>query len=467
MTVQNPFLQIEHSIRKELSIAEVADILGRTVRRDWANKCITFLVELSAYSDDSQLNQKNASESSTGKSYLPLEIALLFPPADIKWAAYASPTSFFHDYATKDVEEKEVEEKDAQGLPILAKRKVVTYRIDLERKILIFLDMPHDELLKKLRPLLSHDKKELEYFITDKSGKGELRTKHIIMRGFPAVIFCTGFLTAEDQEATRLLVLSPEISNDKIREAIVLRAFREGDKEGFEKWLAEDERRKYLMQRIREIRDLDVKRIQVPGHADIAEAFIRSKTKMSPRLSRDISRIISLVKAHALLNAFTRAHEEGVLYANDRDVEAALRLYGEIDRSQEAGIAPYVFEMYEKVFRALGGPEGADGFNRKQIHQKYFEVYGKFLGKTLDKQVLPALEAAGMITSEQSSKDGRVTDFYLTSKGATPSSGGILLKAWQTVKRERDGAFAGFWMSLEVGGKIPPSRGASPLHQGP
>lgn len=178
---ENPFFQIEYAIRREIGIAEIADILGRTVRKDHANKCLTFLTELSAYSDDAQLNQKNASESSTGKSYLPLEIAALFPSEDVIFIAYASPTSFFHDHATKEVEEHEVEENG-----LIVKRKALKFKIDLERKILIFLDMPHDELLKKLRPLLSHDRKELEYFITDKSGKGALRTKHIIIRGFPA-----------------------------------------------------------------------------------------------------------------------------------------------------------------------------------------------------------------------------------------------------------------------------------------
>jgi len=34
-------------------------------------------------------------------------------------------------------------------------------QVDLSKKILIFLDMPHDQLLRRLRPILSHDKKSL------------------------------------------------------------------------------------------------------------------------------------------------------------------------------------------------------------------------------------------------------------------------------------------------------------------
>jgi len=41
---------------------------------------------------------------------------------------------------------------------------------------------------------LSHDRKELLYKITDRREKKGLRTKNVIIRGFPSVIFCTGSL---------------------------------------------------------------------------------------------------------------------------------------------------------------------------------------------------------------------------------------------------------------------------------
>jgi len=74
--------------------------------------------------------------------------------------AYSSPTAFFHDKGTWD-EEKEM------------------ITINLENKILIFLDQPHNQLLERLRPLLSHDQKELSYKITDKREKLGLRTKNV------------------------------------------------------------------------------------------------------------------------------------------------------------------------------------------------------------------------------------------------------------------------------------------------
>ena len=69
----------------------------------------------------------------------------------------------------------------------------------MEKKIVIFLDQPHFMLLERLRPLLSHDRKELQYKITDRSEKRGLRTKNV--KGYPTVIFCTGKLNPDEQGA--------------------------------------------------------------------------------------------------------------------------------------------------------------------------------------------------------------------------------------------------------------------------
>ena len=57
-----------------------------------------------------RLTTENASENSTGKSYLPLEIAALFLRRT-ESSLLRFPASFFHDHVTKEVEEQEEEEK--------------------------------------------------------------------------------------------------------------------------------------------------------------------------------------------------------------------------------------------------------------------------------------------------------------------------------------------------------------------
>ena len=135
---------MEKNSIKPLTIQELLEVLGITIKHGNLNKLITFLSMLSAYTEDSQFNVSFRAPSSTGKSYIPIELARYFPPEDVIIIAYSSPTAFYHDAGEWD------EEKQA----------IV---VNLERKILIFLDQPHDQLLQRLRPLLSHDRKELLY----------------------------------------------------------------------------------------------------------------------------------------------------------------------------------------------------------------------------------------------------------------------------------------------------------------
>ncbi len=126
--------------------AALINVLGQTIKRDDINKLITFLAMLSVYTEDSQLNISFNAPSSSGKSFIPLEVARLFPKEDVIQVGYCSPTAFFHDVGEFN--------EDKQG-----------YIVNLSKKILIFLDQPHTLLLQHLRPMLSHDKKEIQTLI--------------------------------------------------------------------------------------------------------------------------------------------------------------------------------------------------------------------------------------------------------------------------------------------------------------
>ena len=170
-------------------------------------KLITFNAMLLAQTNEDQLNLGFQAESSAGKSYIPIEVANYFPKDEIEIIASASPTAFYHDKGEWD-----------------DKRKVMIR--NLAGKNLIFLDMPHFQLLEKLRPLLSHDKKELHYKITDKNQKMGLRTKNVIIRGYPSVFFCRTKTDPDDQEKTRMLLLSPSVDQEKLQESLLLSTLR-------------------------------------------------------------------------------------------------------------------------------------------------------------------------------------------------------------------------------------------------
>ena len=178
------------------------------IKFDEINKLIVFLAMVTAFSEDSQMNIMMNAPSSAGKSFIPLEIAKLFPSESVQDFHYVSPNAFFHDFAEYD------EELDMKV-------------IKLDRKILIFVDQPHPELLQRLRPLLSHDKKILTSKIVDKNQKGGNQTKTVSIQGYPTVIFCTAHTLMDAQESTRFILLSPQIHQDKLRASIELRIARE------------------------------------------------------------------------------------------------------------------------------------------------------------------------------------------------------------------------------------------------
>jgi DNA primase len=384
-----------------ISSDKLLETLGLTIKYDAENKLATFLCELSAYTESSQFNISYNAPSSTGKSYIPTEIARLFPQDDVMEIAYCSPTAFFHDVGQYD--------KDKNS-----------YLVDLSHKILIFLDQPHNELLARLRPLLSHDKKEIAIKITDKTQKNGTKTKNILLRGYPSVIFCTAGLHIDEQEATRFLLLSPEVSQDKIQQGISATILKEADSESFVSWLEENPDRVLLKERIRAIKLENIKEINISSHEKIKERFLSKNKTLKPRHQRDIKRLLSLIKSFALLNVWWREQNGSTISANEDDIEDAFKLWDKIAVSQELNLPPYIYNLYTEVILPAwvakndGRNEvfeeitGKLGLSRQEVLTKHFEVYGRLLdGHQLRQQILPMLETAGLILQEQDPNDKR------------------------------------------------------------
>ncbi len=381
-----------------LTINELTDILGLTIKMDTENKAVTFLCQLAAYSDSSQFNISFNAPSSTGKSYIPTEIARLFPDTDVREIGYCSPTAFFHDAGEWD-----------------AKKQVMV--VDLSRKILIFLDQPHTMLLEHLRPLLSHDQPEISLKITDKTQKYGLKTKTVILRGYPSVIFCTAGLKLDEQEATRFLLLSPEVNQEKIRQGIMAAIRREADNNKFKSWLDANPERKLLKDRIRAIKKAHIGEIKLDNYTEIEQRFLAARPLLKPRHQRDIRRLIALIKACALLNLWWRDYTGNTITANHADVDEGFKIWDKISVSQELNIPPYLYNLYQEVVVAAWQDKNqvpepivglSVGVTRQDIQQKHIQVHGRPLDTIqLRQQILPMLEAVGLITQEDDPTDKR------------------------------------------------------------
>lgn len=398
-----------------LTTEKLVKVLGLTIKKDENNKLVTFLCELSAYTESSQFNISFNAPSSTGKSYIPTETAHLFPEADVVEIGYCSPTAFFHQVGEYDKERK-------------------GYIIDLSRKVLIFLDQPHTQLLERLRPLLSHDKKEIQLKITDKTQKFGLKTKSVFLKGFPSVIFCTAGLKIDEQEATRFLLLSPETNQEKIREAIHERIRKETDSDSYKNWLEENPERKLLKERILAIKQEGIIDIKINSPERIEELFFARNKYLKPRHQRDIGRVISLVKAFALLNLWFRQKEGATIVANDEDVTNAFTIWDQISESQELNLPPYIYNLHREIILPawqeknsnrcdFQGVTGELGLTRQDLVRKHFKVYGRMIVDwQLRQEILPMLETAGLITQEPDPVDRRRTLIYPTTPLTIPDT---------------------------------------------
>lgn len=395
---------MNQTVFQPLTVPELVKILGLTIKKDEENKIVSFLCQLSAYTDNCQFNISFNAPSSTGKSFIPTEIARLFPAADVKEIGYCSPTAFFHDTGEYN--------KELEG-----------YMVDLSRKILIFLDQPHTQLLERLRPVLSHDQKEIRLKITDKSQKHGLKTKNIIVKGFPSVIFCTAGLKIDEQEATRFFLLSPEVNHEKIRQAILEKIKKETDNASYRSWLDEVPERKLLIERILAIKGEGIQEVKIYSPTTIIERFMGQNKVLKPRHQRDIGRLLALVKSFALLNLWWRDKEGSTITANEQDIEAAFEVWNKISVSQELNLPPYIYKLYQEVILVAWDERVKEtandikdkGLSRQDILQKHYAVYGRMLDNTqLRQQILPMLETAGLITQEPHPTDRRKLLVYPT-----------------------------------------------------
>jgi hypothetical protein len=368
------------SLEKPLTIEGLQQILDTTIKCDGPNKVITFLTMLLTYTDSEQVNVGFLAESSTGKSYIPLELSWYFPKEDVIKLGYVSPTAFFHEWGQIEKIETFEGERHAK------------IHVNLANKLLIFLDMPHAGLLERLRPLLSHDERQIQSRITDRTQKYGMKTKTVIITGYPTVLFCSANESLNEQEKTRLLLLSPEKSQEKLLAALMLKLLKESDREAFNRYMESEPSRVFLRARVECIKAAGIKNIIIPEglRSQILKQFTEKRRWLQPRHLRDISRLLALIKAHGLLNYAHRPRSNDTLTVNVEDVEAGLKLYESVSEPNELGVSPEQYEVYKAMQQ-----DGAEGYNIREFQKLYFKYFYKPVGYGKAWKILNNLSSAG------------------------------------------------------------------------
>jgi len=334
--------------------------------------------------------------------YIPLELCKYFPEEDVKRIGYASPTAFFHDYILQN--------KKAKG-------KQRTRVVDLHQKILIFIDQPHDLLLQRLRPILSHDKKVIELLITDRSKNKSLRTNHIDVKGYPTVIFSSAKFQMSNQEKTRLLLLSPETTQTKLHDSIELRIWKESNRKAYNSTLNTDAERNRLKQRVLEVKRAKIKYIVIPESfvEAITERFFKKHEQLLPRNQRDVSRLLSMIKANALLNFKFRRRDIDSIFVDEEDIDAGFELYETVSEANELGLSPELYRIYmhlreylEKNFTKY--PQGLAITDYQVFYNKTFYRNPNY---DAARDTLKSLVSLNLLIENQDAFDRRIKRYML------------------------------------------------------
>lgn len=433
----------------EITLAEVASVLSSTITHDDVNKQIVLLAGVLNYTDELQLNIGFNSGSSTGKSYIVLEVLKLFPQVDINRYAYVSTQAFYWETGSLTTEDgKPLADRDAyveEGLnewtvnnpiPEMGEGRKSwrenrgqeksrlktewnniekTITVDLEKRVLVFIDMPSDNLLQRLRPMLSHDLKELEVNITDKDGSGGNKTKHIRIKGYPTVFFLSAGISANEQERNRMFMLSAETSQNKLTASIKMSAKAMGNRQKYKEAINQNAKRTELKERVQMIRDAQISDVQI-NDADverIVSRFLNEHPKLSPRNQRDFPRLFALIKAHALLNMFQREKQNDVVIVNDIDIEAGYDLYSEVADANELGISPVLYEFLEKELKRHIPEEGV---LQTEVPKWWFSRFSEHLSRTRLEEYLSLLSDVGLIEVQKDTTDKRRNRVFLLGR---------------------------------------------------
>jgi len=389
----------------EITPDDVANILDTTIARDRTNKKILYNLAILNYTDADQHNIGFSSASSTGKTHIALEVMKYFPKEDVKALGYVSKQAFFHEdgvlvtedgkpletrrtHVSKGIEDF-IETYDQFGARASDKRKTQErkrlkaewedipkrFRIDFHQKILVFLDQPSDELLARLRPLASHDKKSIILKITDRSTSGSNRTKTIEIIGWPTFIHLTTGFSADEQERTRFVLLSAEVSQEKIKDALVMVAHKVSDRQAFADRAEYHPLRHQLCVRTKFIKYANIKQITVPESIrdNMIDQFLTERGFLAPRALRDFPHLIALTKANALINLFQRDIINDCVIATEADAKIGLKLYNEIADSNELGIPPVSYEFWKKKIEPNLDGEGLTRADLRRMHYEYFK----------------------------------------------------------------------------------------------
>ena len=225
----------------------VISTINKTVKLDDSLVRAVFYAGCSTWTFD-PINLGLSAPTSEGKTYTVLQTLQYFSFNDIRMIGSMSPKVIIRqegilvdadtlkpiqddiDALKEKIEENKNDKKHKRELQEELQDLVANTRllIDLRGKIYVFLEAPDPDLWKIIKPIMSHDNFVIEHPYVESNTFQGIHVRSIITLGFPTFIFCTAKDESRweqwDEIASRSLVISPNMSRIKYREANILNA---------------------------------------------------------------------------------------------------------------------------------------------------------------------------------------------------------------------------------------------------
>ena len=234
--------------------------------------------------------------------------------------------------------------------------------INLQGKLLVFLEPPHPETWKIIKPILSHDKYYMEHPYVDSKGPGGIHAVRVVTKGWPAVIVCSAKNESQYEYwlevQSRFIVSSPNMVPEKYHEGNKLIGMREGMTDALQQKLIISDTQslvakecvRYLINRIKKlcIRKVEEKKnlVWIPFTELLAESLPADKgtdNRLSTRLYTFL-KMVAIARSH-LRKKLISGNEIMIIADIKEDFHEALHL-----SQNRVGIPVFKLEMFENVF---------------------------------------------------------------------------------------------------------------------
>lgn len=465
---------------RERNLAFCIDIvLKEAVKEDKLVKQL-FYTMLSAYTTN-PVNLAINAPSGEGKSHTLTKVGDLFPKEDVLYIADMSNKAIFHKsgyLAVRDedgkyveieselvelqetLERKKVELKTKVSSSILEIKKEIddlqqrikeikknTVKvIDLNHKIMIFLDTPKKEIFEALMSLLSHDKYEVEYQYVDTSDKVGLRTKTNVLIGWPAVIFAQAIDYTQhpryEEIQRRFLITNPKMDVEKYKAAVDHIIEKNSITDFvYQQKVVSDKDKDIAKEIIIDIRNslLSFSNLTKPGKNNVIVPFphLIKRIVSKNNSAQDMTFASRLMNQIALLTSIyfkNRPYLEVTPIFESTSFRIPLALFSDLIEAlslinnSTGGIRPYVLDWFHKVFLDLyNSKEGPNSKVKKgeevveerkavttqELIEKSKEVMNKnYNSKSILSEYIYPLSNLGYIDDIKSEIDGRANIYF-------------------------------------------------------